>query len=179
MQPFSFLNIFQSRHVRGLLGPLLAFLCVAYFIYHSIQGERGLLSMFRTKQKLDIVRQEFNLLQSQKEALERRVYLLRPDSLDLDMLEERARAVLNFARLDEVIIFEEKPKQFTEQFPSAYSPYTLKEAPVSKHKQPSVKHSQAKNLPHATNPVPAQKSRQAHPPQKTTAKKQHLPIKHV
>jgi len=105
--PFS---IFQQRQVRGLMGPLIAFFCVTYFIYHSIQGERGLLSMLRMKQKLETVRAELNHLQSQKETIERRVYLLRPDSLDLDMLEERARAVLNFARSDEVIIYEEQQK---------------------------------------------------------------------
>lgn len=117
---------FHDRHVRGLLGPLAAFFCVAYFIYHSIQGERGLLSMLRMKQKLEIVRQEFHFLQAQKELLDRRVYLLRPDSLDLDILEERARAVLNFARSDEVIIFEEKPKNFEERAPSAHSPYAVR-----------------------------------------------------
>ncbi len=103
-----FSDILQNSHIRGLMGPLIAFSCVAYFIYHSIQGERGLLAMLRMKQKLGNVRMEFNLLQSQKEIIERRVYLLRPDSLDRDMLEERARAVLNFARPDEIILFEER-----------------------------------------------------------------------
>lgn len=64
--------------------------------------------MIRLKQKLEDVRIELMHLQSKKEVMERRVYLLRPDSLDLDMLEERARAVLNFAKPEEVIIFEEK-----------------------------------------------------------------------
>ncbi len=102
------LSFFYNPQIQGLMGPLIAFACVTYFIYHSIQGDRGLLSMVRMKQKLDQVRLEFNTLQGNKEVLERRVYLLRPDSLDLDMLEERARAVLNFARADEVIIFEEQ-----------------------------------------------------------------------
>lgn len=102
-----FFELFKRRQLRGLLGPLLAFGCVTYFIYHSIQGERGMLSMFRMKKKLEDVRAQLSLLQSDKEVIERRVYLLRPDSLDLDMLDERARAVLNCARSDEVIIFEE------------------------------------------------------------------------
>ena len=36
--------------------------------------------------------------------LERRVSLLRPESLDRDMLEERARAVLDLARPEERVI---------------------------------------------------------------------------
>jgi cell division protein FtsB len=40
----------------------------------------------------------------EKENLEREAYLLRPDSLDLDLLEEKARQVLNFAHSDEVVV---------------------------------------------------------------------------
>jgi cell division protein FtsB len=39
-----------------------------------------------------------------KRRLERRVALLRPESLDRDMLEERARAVLNLARPEDRVI---------------------------------------------------------------------------
>ena len=161
---------FQDRHIRGLLGPLLAFFCVAYFIYHSIQGERGLLSMLRTKQKLDIVRQEFNLLQSQKEVLERRVYLLRPDSLDLDMLEERARAVLNFARPDEVIIFEEKPKNFEDRAPSAHSPYAMR-TQKNDASVPPKNHQKSLN--------DKKKSGTSNVPSKTGIRASHPPAKHV
>lgn len=101
-------QLFKNRQIRAILGPFIAFFCVAYFIYHSIQGERGWLSMLRLKQKLEDIRVELSHYQSIKDTMERRVYLLRPDSLDLDMLEERAREVLNFAKPNEVIIFEDK-----------------------------------------------------------------------
>ena len=42
----------------------------------------------------------------QKHELEEKVRLLSSDSLDLDMLDERARAVLNLARKDEFIILD-------------------------------------------------------------------------
>lgn len=105
------LNRLKEPQLRELLGPLLAFLCITYFMYHSIQGERGIRSMFHLKQRLEVAKSELNALTGQKESLERRVHLLRPDSLDLDLLEERARAVLNFARRDEVIIYEEPAHQ--------------------------------------------------------------------
>ena len=104
------LQRFRDPQLKGLIGPLIAFACVTYFIYHSIQGERGVLSMFRLKQKLELAKAELNLMTSQRESLEHRVHLLRPDNLDLDLLEERARAILNFARSDEVIIYEERGK---------------------------------------------------------------------
>jgi cell division protein FtsB len=43
-------------------------------------------------------------LDAQRAELERKVKLLRPDSLDPDMLEERAREVLNYTREDEVVV---------------------------------------------------------------------------
>ena len=69
------------------------------------------MSMLRLKQRLEDVRTELTHAQSIKDTMERRVYLLRPDSLDLDMLEERARAVLNFAKPSEVIIFEDADRR--------------------------------------------------------------------
>lgn len=41
--------------------------------------------------------------EQKKTQLEHQVHLLRPDSLDLDMLEERARIVLHYANTDEII----------------------------------------------------------------------------
>ena len=44
------------------------------------------------------------VLNEQKTQLEHRVGLLRPNSLDPDLLEERARVVLNYARDDEMLV---------------------------------------------------------------------------
>ena len=41
----------------------------------------------------------------EREKLEKRVDLLRPENLDLDMLEERARSVLGLAHPDELVIY--------------------------------------------------------------------------
>ena len=75
--------------------------------YHIFQGERGLLSWLRLQQKIVDDEKVLLSLQSQREILEHKVYLLRPDSLDKDMLEERVRLLLNFARADEVVIHDE------------------------------------------------------------------------
>jgi cell division protein FtsB len=99
----------QSRF-RHVWGPLLALALMAYFIYHIIQGERGLLSWMRLKQKIAESEKVLAEVQSKKEALEKRVSLLRPESIDPDMLEERARAVLNFARKDEIVVIDDSLK---------------------------------------------------------------------
>ena len=77
---------------------------MSYLVYHVFQGERGLISYLRLQQKLTLNEKELKDAQEQRELLERRVYLLRPDSLDIDMLEERARTVLNFAHSDDIVL---------------------------------------------------------------------------
>jgi cell division protein FtsB len=93
-----------AKRVQQIFGPLIAVTLVIYFVYHLIQGERGVLSWMRLNQRITVAEKRLDEVQMEQNALEQRVHLLRPDSLDPDMLEERARVVLNFARKDEIII---------------------------------------------------------------------------
>ena len=97
----------QPRSIRSIIGPLLGFCLLFYFVYHTFQGERGFFAWMQLQQKIAEDEKVLADLQSQREILERQVHLLRPDNLDLDMLEERARLILNFARNDEVVIYNE------------------------------------------------------------------------
>jgi cell division protein FtsB len=45
-------------------------------------------------------------LRVERATLEHRVVRLRPESLDLDLLDERARAVLNLSSPDEIVVIE-------------------------------------------------------------------------
>jgi cell division protein FtsB len=93
-----------------ILGPLIALLLMVYFGYHIVQGERGLFSWMRLRQKIVESQEQLSEIQSEKETLEMRVGLLRPDSLDQDMLEERARKILNWGYPGEVVIYDHAPK---------------------------------------------------------------------
>ncbi len=95
-----------TGRLNHILGPLIALLVMIYFGYHIVQGERGLFSWMRLRQKISDSEHHLAVIQSEKETLERQVYLLRPDSLDQDMLEERARKVLNWGHPGEVVIYE-------------------------------------------------------------------------
>lgn len=99
-----------SGRLNHILGPLIALLLMIYFGYHIVQGERGLFSWMRLRQKISESEQHLAQIQSEKETLERRVHLLRPDSVDQDMLEERARKVLNWGHSGEVVIYDEELK---------------------------------------------------------------------
>ena len=93
-----------ERRSRQVFLPVMGVCLIAYFAYHTVQGERGLFALHHLNQ--EVARAEHNLaaLSERRERLAHRVSLLRPDNLDPDMLEERARAVLHLIREDEVVI---------------------------------------------------------------------------
>lgn len=95
----------EIRRRARQIAPQVLFACtVGYFAYHAVQGERGLLAYLHLQQELKQATAVESELAAQRAELEHRVKLLRPDSLDPDMLEERARKVLNYAREDEVVV---------------------------------------------------------------------------
>ena len=87
------------------VGPLIGITVVGYFIYHSLEGDRGLWSYFRLSQKLESLDQEYQQLHQERVNLEEKVKRLRPESLDRDLLEKQVRHLLGYGRPDEVVIF--------------------------------------------------------------------------
>lgn len=83
-----------------------AFLIV-YFAFHAINGDRGLLKYLYLQQEIADARQVAQKYSQQKSKLEKKVRHLSNSSLDLDLLEERARIVLNMADSDEFVILDE------------------------------------------------------------------------
>ncbi|MGE0660384.1 MAG: septum formation initiator family protein [Reyranellaceae bacterium] len=92
------------KRQRHLLLPLFFAVVFGYLAYHVMHGDRGVFAYIHLKQ--EIVRAEEALAETDatRGAWERRVTLMRRASLDPDMLDERARAMLNVARPDEVIV---------------------------------------------------------------------------
>ena len=101
---------FRARAGSVVL-PVLGFCVVGYFAYHAVQGDRGLIAWRQLTHRVNEARAFLAETSIERRALERRVGLLSPRSLDRDMLDERARFMLNYGYADEVIIFVEKPRQ--------------------------------------------------------------------
>ena len=87
------------------LGPTLGILACAYFAYHTVHGDRGVTSMMVMQEKVAEAQILADDLKSQREDWEHRVELLGSHSLDLDMLEERARVMLNVGFERDYVIF--------------------------------------------------------------------------
>lgn len=92
------------RRARHVIGPFLGLTAVVYFAYHTVQGDRGLLAWWRLNQDIKQAEATLSQLEDARDNLDHRVQLLRPDHLDADMLEERARLMLNMGRDDEIVV---------------------------------------------------------------------------
>jgi cell division protein FtsB len=90
---------------RQILAPVIFATLFGYFGYHLVNGDRGLLAMARLEREVQIANQNLAEAETTRKIWERRVGELRNQSLDPDMLDERARALLNYSRKDDVIIF--------------------------------------------------------------------------
>ncbi len=77
-----------------------------YFSFYTINGERGLRRYLHLQQELSYAEKIAEKYSKKKAELEAKVRLLSSDSLDLDMLDERTRVILNYANSDEFVIID-------------------------------------------------------------------------
>ena len=99
-----------GRLARGSGLPLFALAVIAYFAFHAVEGERGILAWHRMKADLEHATARQAELAAERARLTQRVGLLAPGSLDRDMIDEQARRLLNYGHaLDRVIILGSKP----------------------------------------------------------------------
>ena len=92
---------------RGMFGAVLAIIVVAlmgYLSFAALQGEHGLLSLFRVEAQETRLRAELAALQAERASIANKTERLSAEHLDLDLLDEQARKVLGLGRPDEIII---------------------------------------------------------------------------
>src|SRR4029079_18966090 len=90
---------------RQILAPVIFATVFGYFGYPLVNGARGLLAMSPLQREVQIADQNLAEAETTRKIWERRVSALRNQSLDPDMLDERARALLNYARKEDIIVF--------------------------------------------------------------------------
>ncbi len=94
------------RRGRHVVGPTFGALVVGYFLFHAVQGDRGILAWAELKQEVAEAEQTLDWLTEARKKLDSRVSLLRSGSLDRDLLDERARIVSGLANPDEIVIYD-------------------------------------------------------------------------
>ena len=91
----------RARVSYGLIAGILVF---AYFIYHSVEGDRGLLALNNVNVRIAEAEKKLAELVETERELEGKVIRLMPSSLDPDFLEERGRKILNFGHENDIVI---------------------------------------------------------------------------
>lgn len=76
----------------------------AYFGFAAIQGESGVLAQRQVAAEVARLTEERDALNQELDALRNLTLRLSDDFLDMDLLDERARAILGYVRADEIIL---------------------------------------------------------------------------
>jgi cell division protein FtsB len=92
------------RQLKSIVGPAIGLTLSAYFGYHLVEGDRGLIAWVRLSQQIRETQAEAAQIHAEREAQDQRVSLLRQEHLDPDMLDEQARAALNLVGPNEIVI---------------------------------------------------------------------------
>jgi cell division protein FtsB len=87
-----------------MVAPAIFLTITAYFSWNATQGDRGLVAYAQRQELLRQVVADQAAAKTERDSWETRVSGLRARHLDPDTLDERARAMLNLADPNEVIV---------------------------------------------------------------------------
>jgi cell division protein FtsB len=94
----------MSRRGFDLIVCLGLVCLIGYLSWHAINGERSFSQAERLGERIETRKVERDAVRKQRLALDARVALIRPESIDPDMLEELARVKLGFVRPNDVVL---------------------------------------------------------------------------
>jgi cell division protein FtsB len=90
--------------LTGLLLPVALLFIGAYFTYTAVQGDYGLFQRIQIDAEARSLAAELARLEGEVARMEVLTRRLSDQFLDLDLLDEQARAVLGYMRADEVVL---------------------------------------------------------------------------
>ena len=88
---------------------VLAALLIGYFGINAYTGNRGLRARQDLDQQIAAITSQIEEAKAERAQWERRVALLKTDSIDSDMLDERARMLLDDADPRDLVLIVKKP----------------------------------------------------------------------
>ncbi len=96
----------DRKLISQMLATLSSFGLFVYFCYFLLHGNMGYFALQGLNDKLAAAQAEYDQVHAERMALQNRVVQLRPGSIDPDMLSERARIVLGYAKSDERVLID-------------------------------------------------------------------------
>ncbi len=83
----------------------VCFALLCYFGWHAYEGPRGFPYKEAEEAKLAVLKVRHEALHTERLRMENKVTLLRPESIDPDLLDELARGQLELAKPTDVVAF--------------------------------------------------------------------------
>ncbi len=93
-----------KKRAQGAVLPVLFMGLCFYFAHHAASGSRGTEARDARLAEIAAARVTLAQAEAERDAIERKVVGLRGARVDRDMLEERARTLLNVVARDELVI---------------------------------------------------------------------------
>jgi cell division protein FtsB len=102
-------RLIEKRYVmrRNMLAVIGVCLSI-YFAYHLIAGQRGYLRLMTLEYKVAEATEHYHNVKAEREAVETKVVMMRPGSIDRDLLEERVRYVLGYRYSNEYDLLQDR-----------------------------------------------------------------------
>ena len=100
----------MGKRAWQMLVSVIGTCIVGYFLYHTIEGERGWVAQMRLENQVDTAQDSLASLKKEHKELDHRVHLMRPESLDPDLLDEESRKALNYSKPNEIVILAPQDK---------------------------------------------------------------------
>lgn len=97
-----------ARVLFIVLAPLALAAGIGYFVYHTQNGPHGELAREQARHANGVAQREVARLQAEIDALRQRNAGLQPGTVNLDLLEERARSELGLIGRNEVILMDQQ-----------------------------------------------------------------------
>jgi cell division protein FtsB len=101
-----------TRKGRNARYALLLTICVAligYFAYHAVEGDHGLRKRTMLSEKIERLEAELKALKGERVRVEHDVALVTTRARkEPDLLDEQARALLNYTKPDEIVVLRAK-----------------------------------------------------------------------
>lgn len=93
-----------ANNAKLVLKIIVLFAFLFYFVFHAIIGDNGFISYMIVQKKISEQAEQLGKMQKERGYLQHHVELLNSKTLDLDLLEERCRVILNYAYADDVVV---------------------------------------------------------------------------
>lgn len=102
------LKVTMQKESKAYIRKFALLFIVGYLIYQIMTGDRGFLKLIQLSKKHHALENEITTLETKKQTLAQKVQMLKPESLNLDMLDEQVRRRLGYTTEGETVFVEKQ-----------------------------------------------------------------------